>query len=590
MRHLARLVTIIGLLLLAAACQSDSQAPATEESRPTATPDPTETIQATATPAPTATQAPTATAPAATPAPTPTPEPAAAWTPAPQGERGGTLRVAGFADVPHLDVHQSVQETLASLGPGLAYSRLMKLQPGPEAGQPSMVLECDLCQSWELTQDFAYEFQLRPGVTWQDIGPVNGRPLEAEDIVFSYERLRTPGWPNAHLLSSAGDIEALGPNTLRVELGLLDADLLASLADGHAKIVAPEVVAEYGDLQSSPVIGTGPWIWEESVPGVGTNLRRNPGYFEDGLPFLDQLQIKAVRASQPGASDLTQLAVFQSGLVDVALLSPEEWRMLDRSGAGVGSVISKQAGTGIGLSMNVQAAALESLPVRQAILAAIDPWDYADLLWSGHGLSSAGVPVQDPQWLLSRDEMRGRYFADPEQARQLLAGLDAAAPLDIEIAVRTPGQTGIYVDMAELIAYDLTQAGFNPVIRRLNPQQFSEEVYDYRDYELALGALPPTSTTNSYLMGLLHSTGQWNVTGHQDPALDAMIQEQASEFDPVKRRAQLEEIQRYLLERAYLFVPISSGFRWVFDESVKGFYPNTALSEYGYWSRVWLDL
>ena len=200
------------------------------------------------------------------------------------------------------------------------------------------------------------------------------------------------------------------------------------------------------------------------------------------------------------------------------------------------------------------------------------------------------MPVQDPQWLLSRDEMRGRYFADPEQARQLLAGLDAAAPLDIEIAVRTPGQTGIYVDMAELIAYDLTQAGFNPVIRQLNPQQFSEEVYDYRDYELALGALPPTSTTNSYLMGLLHSTGQWNVTGHQDPALDAMIQEQASEFDPVKRRAQLEEIQRYLLERAYLFVPISSGFRWVFDESVKGFYPNTALSEYGYWSRVWLDL
>ena len=80
------------------------------------------------------------------------------------------------------------------------------------------------------------------------------------------------------------------------------------------------------------------------------------------------------------------------------------------------------------------------------------------------------------------------------------------------------------------------------------------------------------------------------MTGHQDPALDAMIQEQASEFDPVKRRAQLEEIQRYLLERAYLFVPISSGFRWVFDESVKGFYPNTALSEYGYWSRVWLDL
>ena len=576
MRHIARAMAATGLLLLVSACGGDGPAPALE---PTKAP-----VQAAPTvPPPTPTLRPTA-----TPAPTPTPVPAK--NPAPKGERGGTLRVAGFADVPHRDVHQTVQETLTSLGPGLAYSRLMRLRPGPEGDQPNLLLECDLCLSWELTPDFAYEFQLRPGVTWQEVPPVNGRPLVAEDIVFSYERLRTPGWPSAHLFSSIGAIEALGPHALRVELALSDADVLTSLADGHTKIVAREVVEQYGDLRTSPVIGTGPWMWEETTPGVGTNFRRNPGYFEDGLPFLDHLQIKAIRSSQGGSSLApARLAAFQGGLVDVAVLPPEEWRKLGPADTGIDSTVSKQAGTGVGFSMNVQAPTLNRLAVRRAILNAIDPWDYLDTLWSGQGFVSLGIPVQGPDWLLDRDEMRAKHFADPEAARKLLAASGVPGAVDVELTVRTEGGGGMYLDLAERIAHDLRQVGFNPRIRPLNPLQFSEAVFNHRDYELALGVLPPTSTTNSFLMGLLHSRGRWNVTGHQDSVLDAMIQQQAAEFDPDRRKAQLANIQRYVLEQAYLFTPISGGSRWVFDQDVKGFYPNTALSEYYYWSRVWLD-
>ena len=325
----------------------------------------------------------------------------------PKGKRGGTLRIAGFAGVPHLDVHQSIQETLASLGPGLAYSRLLKLRSEPAAEQPSLLLECDLCLSWELTPDFDYIFQLRPDVRWQDIPPVNGRPLVADDIVFSYERLRTPGWPSASLFSSFGEIEALGPHTLRIELALADADALMSLADGHTKIIAREVVEQYGDLRDSPVIGTGPWIWEETTEGVGTTFRRNPDYFEDGLPFLDHLQIKAIRTPEGDLSlTETRLAAFQEGVVDVAVLPPELWRELEASNAGIASIISRQAGSGVALSMNVQAPPLDRLSVRRAILNSIDPWEYVDTLWSGQGFVSLGIPVQGQDWLLGRDEMR----------------------------------------------------------------------------------------------------------------------------------------------------------------------------------------
>ena len=93
----------------------------------------------------------------------------------------------------------------------------------------------------------------------------------------------------------------------------------------------------------------------------------------------------------------------------------------------------------------------------------------------------------------------------------------------------------------------------------------------------------------SALMALMHSAGRWNISGHRDATLDAMIEAQASEFDPEQRREQLKNIQRRVLDQGYLFSPVSSASRWVYNRDVKGFHPNTALTEYLYWSRVWLD-
>ena len=131
----------------------------------------------------------------------PTPQPATVQEPAPaelnlgEPRRGGYLVLASMADYVHRDVHQSAQETLATLGPGLAYSRLLRLEAGREVEQPNLTLQCDLCESWKMAPDMSYVFQLRPDVHWQKFSPVEGRQLVADDLVFSYNRMRTPGWP-----------------------------------------------------------------------------------------------------------------------------------------------------------------------------------------------------------------------------------------------------------------------------------------------------------------------------------------------------------------------------------------------------------
>ena len=524
----------------------------------------------------------------------PVPSATAVVTRAPSGTYGGTLTVVAAAQIPHRDVHQEVQETLTALGPGLAYSRLLRLRSGEGSNQPNLLLECDLCQSWELNEDLAYVFKLRPGIKWQNVAPVNGRALNAQDIVFSLDRIRTPGWPNAPLLSSIGEVTALDELTVQVELALEDADALLALADGHVKIVAPEVVAMYGDLKDAPVVGTGPWVWRETAPGEGMEFTRNSNYFEDNLPFLDQLNITVMRSGPlgdaPGSVELDKVAAFRAGLVDVFSAGPGEWEMVQRGDTDFQSVVSRRSGAGIVLAMNSQMPNLKETAVRQAVFQAIDPWDYLDTVWSGQGFASVGIPVRESDWLLDRPEMRQNYFADPGKARQLLLDSGQRLPLDLEVTVRIERTGGENLALEKRLIADLTAVGFNPELRRMNPVQFDNLVMGpAREFQLAVGAIPPTSTTNSYLFGLLHSQGQWNLAGHEDDRLDAMIEAQAAEFDDNARRDQLVEIQRHVLDQAYLFSPVTAASRWVFSSDLMGFEPNTALSEYNFWSRTWLD-
>ena len=524
----------------------------------------------------------------------PVPSATAVVSRAPSGTNGGALTVVAAARIPHRDVHQEVQETLTALGPGLAYSRLLRLRSGEGSNQPNLLLECDLCQSWELNEDLAYVFKLRPGIDWQNVAPVNGRPLNAQDVVFSLDRLKTPGWPNAPLLSSIGEATAIDDLTLQVELALEDADALLALADGHVKIVAPEVVTMYGDLKDAPVVGTGPWVWQETGPGEGMEFTRNSNYFENNLPFLDQLNVTVMRSGplgdSPGSIELDKVAAFRAGLVDVFSAGPGEWDMVRRGDTDLQSVVSRRSGAGVVLAMNSQMPNLKETAVRQAVFQAIDPWDYLDTVWSGQGFASVGIPVRESGWLLDRPEMRQNYFADPGKARQLLLDSGQRLPLDLEVTVRIERTGGENLALEERLIADLTAVGFNPELRRMNPVQFDDLVMGpAREFQLAVGAVPPTSTTNSYLFGLLHSKGQWNLSGHEDKQLDSMIEAQAAEFDDIARRDRLVEIQRRVLEQAYLFSPATAASRWVFSSDLMGFEPNTALSEYNFWSRTWLD-
>ena len=478
------------------------------------------------------------------------------------------------AGAPHLDVHQEVTEGLISVGPGIVYSRLLRLKAGPGIALPSQQVECDLCESWEHPDSLTYTFRLREGVRWQDSPPVNGRTLTAEDVAVSLRRLLTAGTPGATLLNGLVSVEASGPLTVTLRLASPDADFLGSLAHGQAKVVAPEAVAVNGHLRDGPTIGTGPWMLESQV-GTRSVYASNPHYFESGLPRLETLEI------QVAADEEVRLSALLVGQADITALPLE---MRERLQGREGSVQMKrfpQPGTGVLMGLKRSEPPLDRLEVRRAVFQALNPWEALRQTWDGQGEVALGVPVERREWLLSEEEM-GSYFGDVVEAGRLLAESGAALPVPLTLAVADFGDR--YVALGEVYKSQLQSAGFEPTLEILNPRVYAEKIWEERDFQAFLGPLPPVSGTNRFLSALLHSEGVWRITDAADPQLDRLIEGQSVAEEG--RGEALRELQRYVLDEALLFMPVTGSSLWAWRTRVQGFAPNFASSEYLHWARL----
>jgi peptide/nickel transport system substrate-binding protein len=518
-----------------------------------------------------------------------TASPSAQTAPIPNGISGGKLTIASIVEIPHRDVHQEAQYALTALGPGIAYSRMLQLKTGSDIQQPSLTIECDLCDRWQLNEDFTYEFNIKDDVYWHDVDPMPARRLTAKDIVYSYKRIEAESWHKSNLFSERGlsDFEAISDTVLRISTTFQDSDALLALADGNSKIVAHEIVSKYGNLKNAPVIGTGAWIWDSSSSHTEYVFRKNQKFYYKDLPFLDELVIKILKT--PSTKDTgwqTRAAALASGQIDVINISSEEmsqWNIIPKN---FKTYQSDDLSNGISLAMNVQSEPFKNQSARKAVLKAIDPWNYIDLMWNGVGGSHIGIPFGTPQSALNSSQIRREYFANPSDARLIISQLPPETPLNIEITVAEFNK--FHIELAQNIATDLASVGFNVELRPIHPSHYAEILVDpVKNYQLIIGTLPLIQTTNSFLTGVLHSRGAINLSDHRDGTLDLMIEEQISEMDDNERTDKLLSIQEHILANGYMFTPVTSGSYWVYSNDIENFYPRNALSEYSHWSKIW---
>jgi peptide/nickel transport system substrate-binding protein len=525
----------------------------------------------------TAPSTPAAGAPAAAASPFPTPV---------QAKRGGVWRWASTSGWPHVDPHLTNVSSVFGYGIGACWNRLLKLKL-KDVQLPAFIPTADLAESWDQPDDLTYVFRLRRNVKWQNVPPVNGREFLAADVVYSLDRMRTkdPAFVNASVLQSIAKLEAPDKSTIKIAADKPSADFLLTVGSPLSVIVAKEAVDLKGDLKEGPMVGTGAFIVEKLDPQGTSTARRNPEYFLSGLPYVDRYEYTVV----PDVP--TSIAAFRAdNLEQIAQggLTPKEAEEIKKSKPGAQIVTARALGSGTEIGLKLNRKPFDDIRVRRAIYMAFDAQTVMDTV-AGSGWLSVGLPLPSVEWALPQPEISRRYKRDLEGAKRLLKEAGHESGIDFKLSVFN---ASYFPGFSELILEQWKEAGIRATIELLDQATFGTRVRGRGEFEASLGSGVQNSSADAELFGKYHSKGSNNVTGINDPRLDQMIEQQTTlGRDPEARKKLLLDIQRYILDQAYIHFIHTYDAPLVLQSYVRDFFPGFGglALESDRWSLVWLD-
>ncbi len=476
-----------------------------------------------------------------------------------QPKRGGVLRIAE-REAPSLDPHLSIS-FLTHSHINLAYSQLVRFPHGPEQKHTSdFSILPDLAERWVESKDgTVYTFYLRKGVRFHNKPPVNGREVTADDVKYSLERFMAKSAFKSRF-DQVQSVDVVDRYTVRVTLREPFAPFLNHLANPTYTAILPrEAEAKFGNFNHpDAVIGTGPFVLKSYEKGVKLVFERNPDYFVKGLPYLDGVVIEIT----PDAA--ARLSLLRAGKVDLGHMwgfaSPEEGKSLQKTNPEMVITPTRILGQGI-IYMRTDQPPFNDVRVRRAVSLAIDRQAWNDALVYGEGCIDAGpVPCAMTEWKLDAaklDPAKAKYLVgyDPEEAKRLLAQAGYARGFTVP-AFHWPGYTPPWRSYYELAADNLGKIG---ITVELKPEEYGKYIsttYLGKFEKMAIGPITPFTEVDDWLYGA-HFPEQPNNRSHvADAELNKLLVAQRREMDPRRRKEIVDDIQRYLADKAYyVFLP-----------------------------------
>ena len=386
--------------------------------------------------------------------------PAAAQT-AQDAPQGGTMTVTYKDDVTTLDPAIGYDWQNWSMIKSL-FDGLMDYEPGTTNLTP------DLAKDYTVSEDgLTYTFNLRDDVKFH-----NGRPMVAEDVKYSIERAvdpKTQG-PGAGFFSAikgfdemqAGTaeqmegIETPDDRTVVFNLTRPDATFLHVLALNFAHVVPKEAVEAAGQDFGTQPVGTGAFKLKEWTRGQRLVFERNPDYYREGLPRLDEIVFEV------GQEPTVALLRLQRGEVDIAGdgIPPAQFlQVMDDPAQKANVTEGRQLHTGY-VTMNTRIPPFDDPRVRQAVNMAINK-DRIVKIINGRA-TPANQPL--PPLMPGYAESYEGYAYDPEAAKALLAEAGHPEGFETELFV---ANTDPQPRIAQAIQQDLAEIGIDASIQSL---------------------------------------------------------------------------------------------------------------------------
>src|ERR1700704_186649 len=540
---------------------------------------------------PTATSAPP---PAAAPTTAPVTQPVAAPTGAPKPANptpkdGGSFRFYIWTeDPPTLDPYLNVSFRTQEFA-AFFYSRLLMSKKGPGIPAQAYIMEGDLAESWKVSDDGkTYTFNLRPDAKWQNVAPLNGRPVTAQDVVWSFERFMKVS-PQKSTFAQVADVSALDDKTVQFRLKDVYVPFEAAIGAPIFWIMPREVIEADGDA-SKRVIGSGPFIFDKFDSGISYTGKKNPNYYRKGEPHVDEIVSLVI------PDDATAMAGLRGKELDFYQIANQNQDALKKSNPEIQYVEWEYLNIPFAY-WNVNKPPFNDPRVRQAVSMGLNRENIINIIYAGRGNWNNFIPWALSEWWLDpRGPDMGpaaRYYKyDPGEARNLLAAAGYPDGLKVEL-VASPGYGQTFVQMVELVQQDLKSAGIDGEIKMQEYTAYIASTFKGQiegENTLVFGLETPFTEPHDFLFNMYHPNGTRNHASVNDPKLTGMVEQQMKTLDRAERKKQIYDIQRYLADQMY-YPPGTTSVRVAgLQPYVKDFYPR---SDFGVGAEIvpklWLD-
>ena len=415
-------------------------------------------------------------------------------------------------------------------------------------------VEPALAESWQTVSPTVWRFKLRPGVKFH-----NGESFTADDVVFSWQRMQTPGSITNLDLGEIKDMRKVDNLTVDVEtkapFPLLLNNLMSFLVMSKTWSEANNA-KEASDLQQKKenyanrnTNGTGPFILKSREVDVKTELAANPNWW-DKSPKHNLTTV----VFTPIQSDATRTASLLSGALDATVNLPlQDVARVNSSGNFV--VVQGPELRTVFLGMDQFRDELlyadvkgknpfKDVRVRRALYQAIDVEAIKRSVM--RGVSWPAGMVVSPQLNGAPQNLNARVLPyDPEASKKLLA--DAGYPNGFTVGMQCPNNRYVYdeqICLAVISMFGRVGIKITPQIEpaakwnvRLNTQDVSLYMIGHAGLPMvdAYALLNDTTATRAKTAGGLNSGG------YSNPALDALFPKIAAELDAGKRQALIAE-------------------------------------------------
>jgi peptide/nickel transport system substrate-binding protein len=456
----------------------------------------------------------------------------------------------------------------------------------PRPDERVYVLEA--ADSIELPDETTVVMTLKEGLVYQDLEPVNGRAVDAQDIVEMQLYVRDE--PNAANRSfqqmSMASIEASDDRTVTIRLNAPNAYLFSSWQLGNAGnncLVPREILLQ--DFHTIPPVGSGPYQLTHHQFGTRYEYERNPTYrrSNEGMPYIDERHVI-------GLVDASAIeAAFRSEQTHLWIPPIEVANRLERDLGERINVFEFLTYSAFTWNMSSKREAFDDIRVREAFYRIFDPQEYIDLIQDGHAVPVPGMlPASQTEYLLDSSETEQFKRHDLDEAGRLLdaAGFNFDQTWELSSLAAPANEQGLQVMEGQLRRAGIRNFRYN--IRPAGEWIAAES--NNGQYDLCVVGHPAEDTAMRMLR-LNHSDTRDIIQSFNigDPEIDEWIDRSETLMDRDEHIEAVKTVQRLLMEKyahlAHIYTAETRQLLWSY---VQDFEFNPATHPM-YRPEMWLD-